>query len=183
MPTAIAVTPSGGVRVAYNQGVSASNQSAPIKAQDDRLLFWSCDSNCLAAAGWNGTVIGNARDGLEGISLAEQGGALVLLTTNSIDATGLICTSGCTNSSSWTTVPVDSSSDMAAQFDPIQHGSVGCTNGTAYFAAWYLDDGVLTIRPDGSVVTAFGSHILRKCTALQTSASYLPGFGRLTYFP
>lgn len=65
IPTAIAVTASGGVRVAYNQGVWASNQT-PIKAQDNRLLVWSCDSNCLAAAGWSGTVIGNSLDGEEG---------------------------------------------------------------------------------------------------------------------
>lgn len=183
MPTAIAVTASGGIRVAYNQGVSASNQSAAIKLQDNRLLAWSCDSNCLQTASWAGTIIGNAEDGNEGISLVEAGGTQVLLSTNSIDATGLLCSANCTDGASWQTVPVDSSTAIGNQYDPIAHGSVGCSNGNAYFAAWYLDDGVLAVRPDGSVATAFGSHILRKCTALQTSASYLPGFGRLTYFP
>jgi hypothetical protein len=183
MPTAIAVTASGGVRVAYNQGTSASNQSAAIKAQDNRVLAWSCDSNCLATASWSGTIVGNARDGEEGISLAEAGGALVLLTTNTVDATGLICTTNCTDGASWQTVPVDSSTAFGAQYNPITYGSAGCSSPPAYYAAWYLDDGVVAIRPDGSVATAFGSHMLRRCSSGQVNATFMPGFGRIVYFP
>lgn len=183
MPTAIAVTAQGGVRIAYNQGTSASNQSAAIKAQDNRVLAWSCDSNCLVTASWSGTIVGNARNGEEGISLAEAGGALVLLTTNTDDATGLICTAGCTNGASWQTVPVDSSTAFGAQYNAITYGSGGCSAPPASFAAWYLDDGVVAIRPDGSVATAFGSHILRRCTPGQVNATFMPGFGRIVYFP
>ena len=183
MPTAIAVTAQGGVRIAYNQGTSASNQSAPIKAQDNRVLVWSCDSNCLAVASWRGTVVGNARDGEEGISLAEAGGALVLLTTNSNDATGSLCTAGCTDAANWQRLPVDSSTAFGNQYNPITWGSTGCSSPPAFYAAWYLDDGVLAIKPDGTVATAFGSHMLRRCSSGQVSASYLPGFGRIVYFP
>ena len=183
MPTAITVTAQGGVRIAYNQGTSASNQSAAIKAQDNHVLVWSCDANCMAIANWGGTIVGSARDGEEGISLAESNGLLVLLTTNTDDATGSICTAGCTNGASWQTVAVDSSTGFGAQYNPITWGSAGCSSPPAYYAAWYLDDGVLAVKPDGTVATAFSSHMLRRCTSGQVSATYLPGLGRITYFP
>lgn len=183
MPTSIAVTAQGGVRVAYNQGPSASSQTPPIKAQDNRMLVWSCDANCLAPAGWNGVMLGDSREGEEGIALVELGGALAVVATNSIDAKVHVCTSGCTEAANWGRAPVDSSEAFRLQYDPVTYGSAGCSNGNASFAAWYLDDGVIAVRPDGSAAVAFGSHMLRKCNPLQTMASYLPGFGRLVWLP
>jgi len=177
-PTAIAVTAQGGVRVAYNQGSSASSQPQQIKDQDNRLLVWSCDTNCLAPSSWSGVMLGELREGEEGLSLAEAGGALVVAATNSIDAKVHACTMGCTNGANWGSGVVDSSEAFRLQYDPITYGSAGCTPGPATFAAWYLDDGVTAIRPDSSVAFVFGSHMLRKCYTTQTMATYLPGFGR-----
>jgi hypothetical protein len=184
MPTAVVVNKQGGVRVAYNQGVSASTQSPAIKAQDLKVLVWQCDANCTAStASWSGVILGNAEDGNEGLSLAEKDGALVMLLTNSIDAAVLVCDSNCLDSSKWVRGPIDSSEAFRLQYPPATYGSSGCSTQPAYFAAWYLDDGVVAIRPDGSVAFAFGSHMLRKCSITQVQATYLPGFGRLTFVP
>lgn len=48
-PLAIAVTAQGGVRIAYNQGVAAASQPLAVKAQDNKPLFWSCDTSSRAS--------------------------------------------------------------------------------------------------------------------------------------
>jgi hypothetical protein len=182
MPATIAVTAQGGVRVAYNQGISASNQSPAIKAQDQRVLVWSCDANCLVPTSWAGVIVGTVRDGEEGMSLAEQSGALVVVTTNTIDATYLLCTSGCTSDANWARGFVDSTAAFSAGYPPATYAATGCS-AQPYFAAWYLDEGVVAIRPDGSVAAAFSSHMLRQCNVGMTTSTYLPGFGRVVFQP
>jgi hypothetical protein len=182
-PTAIAVTAQGGVRVAYNQGVSDANQTPEIKQLDHKLLVWSCDANCMDARNWQGVMLGGDGEGQKGLSLAELGGALVVLATNATDAPAYICPTGCTDGANWVRVPVDSSEAFRLQYDPVTYGSTGCSSGPASFAAWYLDDGVAAIRPDGSLAFVFGSHMLRECSPTQTMPTYLPGFGRFVYMP
>ncbi|MEW5739983.1 MAG: hypothetical protein AB1938_13710, partial [Myxococcota bacterium] len=181
-PTAIAVTAQGGVRVAYNQGNGGSSDPQ-IMAQDYRLLVWSCDANCMDPTSWNGVILGDANEGTEGLSLVEAGGGLVLLSTNETTATVHVCSSGCTNNANWQRGVVDSSEAFRLAYDPVTYGSSGCSPGPASFAAWYLDDGIAALRPDGSAAFVFGSHMLRKCYPTQDMATWLPGFGRLAYVP
>lgn len=95
---------------------------------------------------------------------------------------GGVCTAGSTEVN-WASGVVDSSTEFSRSHDPFQWGGAGCSVMPPYFAAWYLDDGVIAVRPDGSAAFVFGSHMLRRCAASNTTATYLPGLGRLTFSP
>lgn len=178
---AVVVTAQNGVRVAYNQGVSAADQSAAIKAQDSRLLVWSCDANCLVPANWAGVILGDVREGEAGLSMAEAGGALVLSLVSTVAINTRVCLSGCTNAAQWGVSLVDSAELMALEYDPYVYGLSGCSSRPS-FAAWYPVEGSLAIRPDGSLAFANANHMLRTCPG-QSSPSYLPGFGRVVFLP
>lgn len=179
-PTSLAVTSAGGLRLAYNQGPTPANESPAIKAQDQKVLVWSCDANCMQESGWSGVILGDLRDGEEGIMLAERGGALVLALTNTLTVVTRVCTSNCGVDTSWQSGEVDSTTAINAAYDPNVYGM--CGTSVPAFSAWYPDDGVVAIRPDGAVAFAHSTHMLRTCAG-QSTPSRLPGFGRLVYLP
>lgn len=182
MPLSIAVTAQGGVRLAYNQGVSASTEPANIKAQDNRLLIWSCDSNCLQQASWSGLIAGAARDGEDGINLAEFGGALVLSLSNGDRVIARVCEQGCLQEANWQAADLDTSQAMAAQYNPFTAASTACGGASPTTASWVLSQGVVAVRPDGAAALVHTASILRTCPG-STSVGYLPGYGRLVYLP
>ena len=182
MPLAIAVTAQGGVRIVYNQGTSDASQPTNIKAQDNKMLVWGCDSNCLQISAWSGLIMGAVSDGDRGISLAEQGGALVLAISNSNRIITKFCGSNCLLDTSWQSADVDTSAAMTADFNPFTYVGATCSGNPPQSATWHLEQGVVAIRPDGAVAFAHAAHILRTCPN-STSVVYLPGFGRLVYLP
>jgi hypothetical protein len=182
MANAIAVTAAGGIRVAYNQGTSTPSESAAVKAQDNRMLFWSCDANCLQSTSWSGLVTGVAGDGAKGLAMAETGGAIVLAVTNGDRVFAKVCGQDCLNESQWQTADVDTIDVWTSQYDPTVATASTCSGVPPTSASWTLSNGVLAIRPDGAVAFADVASILRTCPGT-TYVDYEPGFGRVVYLP
>jgi hypothetical protein len=182
MPNAIVVTAAGGIRVVYNQGTSDASASAAVKAQDNRMLFWSCDANCLQSTSWSGLVTGAAGDGAKGIAMAETGGAIVLAVTNGDRVFAKVCGQNCLNESQWQTADVDTIDTWTSQYDPILMTASTCSGVPPTNASWTLSNGVLAIRPDGAVAFADVASILRACPG-STYVDYQPGYGRVVYLP
>lgn len=181
-PTAIAVTDSGVVHVAYNQGAPASGDpnAAPTNT---RLIVQRCDGDCLAPSAWSGVALGEPRDGEEGLSLLSAGEAVVVASTSTLNVTTYVCAGDCANDQSWGSAVIDDSQTIAGEFDPYVAAATGCTSGTRpQFAAWYPKDGVVAVTPAGSAVFVHASYLLRQCPGA-TSSTRLPGFGRIVYVP
>lgn len=182
MPLAIAATASGGVRVVYNQGPSDANQPAPIKAQDNKMLVWGCDSNCLQLSSWSGFITGAVGDGTDGIALSEQAGSMVIAISNTDRVFARYCGSNCLTDTNWLSADVDTTAVMTAEYDPFALTADTCGGTRPQSATWHYAHGVVAIRPDGSVAFAHAASILRTCTG-GTSVVYVPGFGRLVFVP
>lgn|GEM_PF-1866527 len=180
MPNALVVTADGRVRIAYNQGASDSSQSTEVKAQDQRLLVWGCDADCLEASSWTGFISGEAGDGAKGIALAELNGALVLAVSNDDRILGRYCADDCLVDSNWTEVELDSAEAVSAEYDPLLYSGRTCSGLPPLFATWHLAQGVTAITPDGSAAFAHAASLLQTCAG-STSVTYLPGFGRVVY--
>jgi hypothetical protein len=181
-PLAIAVTAAGGLRVVYNQGVAATGESAQVKAQDNRILFWSCDANCLQAGSWSGTTLGASGDGADGLAMVEFGGALVVAVTNGSRVFAGICGQDCLTESNWQVADIDSTEAMTANYDPYLYTGDTCSGTRPISATWNMETAVVAIRPDGAVAFAHAVSILRMC-ASSTGPVYIPGFGRVVFAP
>jgi hypothetical protein len=182
MPTAIAVTAAGGIRVVYNQGTSDASQSAAVKAQDNRMLFWSCDADCLQSTSWSGLITGAAGDGAKGIAMAETGGTIVLAVTNGDRVFAKVCGQNCLSESQWQSADVDNIDTWTSQYDPVVLTSSTCSGVPPTNASWTLTSGVLAVRTDGAVAFADVASILRACPG-STYVEYQPGYGRVVYLP
>lgn len=175
-PTAIAVSANGTVHVAYNQGM-VSGQSAQVEAQNDRLLYWQCASNCMDPASWSGTVF-NAAEGQKGLAMAERNGAVVLGLAQGLEATAKLCTSGCTDGAKWRTVTLDSQARMTADVDP--YSVRNCTNNNTppELATWFPEEPTVAIQPDGTAAIAWGMWMNRQCPGSVLARQQ--GYGRFT---
>ncbi|HEY6726529.1 MAG TPA: hypothetical protein VI197_20985 [Polyangiaceae bacterium] len=182
MPNAIAVTEEGGVRIVYNQGVSDSGQPADVKAQDNMMLIWGCDADCLERTSWSGIISGAAGDGVDGIAMVEFGGALVLSISNSNRVLTRVCTADCLLDTNWSEAEIDTSQAMTDEYDPFVYADTSCGSNQLEFASWHLTQGVTAVRPNGSVAFAHTAHILRTCFGSST-VDYVPGYGRVAYLP
>jgi hypothetical protein len=182
MPNAIAVTAEGGVRIVYNQGVSDSGQPADVKAQDNMMLIWGCDADCLEPTSWSGFISGAAGDGVDGIAMVEFDGALVLSISNSNRVLTRVCEADCLLDTNWSEAEIDTSEAMTNDYDPFVYADSSCGSNELEFASWHLTQGVTAVRPNGSVAFAHTAHILRTCFGSST-VDYLPGYGRVAYLP
>lgn len=181
-PLSMAVTAQGGVRIVYNQGVSDASAPAPVKVQDDKMLFWGCDSNCLTLASWTGFITGAVGDGAEGLAMAEQLGSLVIAISNSSRVFARYCSSNCLTDTNWQVADVDTITAMTADSDPYTYSAVTCSGSRPQSASWNFSSGVVAIRPDGSAAFSHHASILRTCTG-GSSVQYVPGFGRFVFVP
>jgi hypothetical protein len=182
MPTAIAVTAQGGVRVVYNQGVSAASEPPAIKAQDSKMLTWSCDTNCLQTASWSGFITGAAGDGAKGLSLVEHGGSLVVAVTSSDKVFTRLCGQNCLEPANWQEAEVDSAARVTAEYSPFTYVGATCSGTAAQSATWHMENAVAAVRPDGSAAFVHAVSILRICPG-STGPVYIPGYGRLLFVP
>ena len=181
-PLAIAVTAQGGVRAVYNQGTSASNESPAIKAQDNKMLVWGCETNCLQISSWSGFITGAVDDGERGLSLAEQGGSMVIAITNDDRVFARYCGQNCLTDTNWLMDDVDTSLAVTAAYDPFTYAEATCSGARPLSATWHLAHGVVAIRPDGSAAFTHAASILRVCPG-STGPVYIPGYGRLVFVP
>jgi hypothetical protein len=178
-------TSTGGLRLAYNQGTSAAGQPANIKAQDNRLLVWSCESNCLVDTSWSGVMLGGVSEGKNGISMTTVGQATAVVAANTVDVVAQICSSGCGTGTNWVAQVVDSLAQMSADMDPYLYAT-GCTSGgsavRAQFAGWLPASGSVGIGPTGTGYYAHAPYGLRQCPG-ETGVTYLPTLGRVVVVP
>jgi hypothetical protein len=183
----VVATATGGVRVAYNQGKASPDEPPEVQRQNDKVLVWSCEANCLTQASWTGVILGAERDGEDGLSLAALGNSLALAVTTSADQTVTlrICDANCTDAASWQSAVVDSSAAIAEAVDPYQ--VVGCTdtgNPNQYvrpiFAAWYPSKPEVAVTPAGAVAVVHAPYALRTCSGA-SGPTRLPGIGRLVF--
>ncbi|GMU63656.1 MAG: hypothetical protein AMXMBFR34_54190 [Myxococcaceae bacterium] len=185
-PVSLTATASGGLRVAYNQGTALSTEPPDVQQQNDRVLVWGCDGNCLDPMSWNGVLLGEARDGEDGLALLALGEALALAVTTSGQQTITVrsCESGFTTATNWQEGLVDSSSLMNADVDP--YAAIGCTDSSGgsvrpSFAAWYPSQPALALSPTGSAAIVHAPTLLRTCPG--ANPTRLWGIGRLRFIP
>ncbi len=167
------------VRIAYNQGLSYSDNAA-VQAQDNRMLFWACQDDCTQVANWSGTLLNNnLRDG-DAVALASFGEVNVLLyRTDDLSLRLDVCGADCINAASWEGLILDSTEVLNADVDP---KIALCGGSPPNFASWYIGDPMFAVSPNGSVMAAHGARILKKCSALEMG-SYIPAMPRLIYLP
>lgn len=182
MPLALAATAAGGVRVVYNQGPTDASLPANIKAQDNKMLVWGCDSNCLQLSSWTGFITGAVGDGADGLALSEQAGSMVISVSNTDRVFARYCGSSCLTDTNWMSADVDTTTAITAEYDPYALTTVSCSGTRPQAATWHYAHGAVAIRPDGSVAFAHAASILRTCVG-GTSVVYVPGFGRLVFVP
>ena len=181
-PLQIVATAQGGVRVVYNQGLSAASQPANVKAQDNKMLVWGCDSNCLQLSSWSGFITGAVGDGKDGLALAEQAGSMILSVSNSDRVFARACSANCLNGANWQGADIDTLTAMTAAYDPFALTAITCSGVRPQSATWNFSQTALAVRPDGSAAFAHTAGILRTCTG-GASVVYVPGFGRLVFVP
>lgn len=175
-PTAIVVTEQGGIRLAYNQGTAASSQSPQVKAQDDRLLYWECDTDCMRASSWSGVALGlNA--GQSGLAMAEYNGAMVLAHSQGLELTTSICAGDCATGDNWQSFVLDSQQQMTADVNP--YSVRNCTNNNTPpdYATWFPEDPSVVVLPSGTVAYAYGMWMNRQCPG--STLLRQQGYGRL----
>ncbi len=179
---AIAVTAQGGIRLAYNQGTAAAGESAAVKMQDKKLLFWACDANCLQLANWSGVILGDVDEGAAGLAMVTRANTVVLAVTNSAKVYTAVCQQGCTSLSNWGAADIDTSAKMTADYSPFVFAQTSCGGVLPQSATWHMENGVLAVRADGSAAFAHAVSVLRTCPS-STSVVYVPGFGRVVDVP
>ncbi|MEZ4462674.1 MAG: hypothetical protein R3E66_23690 [bacterium] len=167
----------GELRVAYNQG-QVSGQSPEVTAQNGRVLFWTCTSNCLDPAGWSGTLLANPDDGLN-LDMATMGDATALAFASAdMNYTLMVCLGNCLDPASWGAAAIDSSEEMASDFDPY---AILCGGSSPYFAAWSVESPSMAISEStGEGLFASVGGLLQKC---EVGGQYFrsTGMGRLTH--
>ncbi len=163
------------LRLVYNQG-QVTDPTPEVAAQNGRILYWTCSSNCLDPAGWSGTLLANPNDGFH-LDMATAGDATVLaFAADNLDYTVMVCLGDCQNPDSWGATRVDSTEQMVADFDPYL---VLCGGATPNFAAWYVESPSLAISAtSGDGLFASVGGLLRKCTSTG-QFSKTSGMGRL----
>ncbi len=165
----------GELRLAYNQG-HVDGQTPEVAAQNGRILFWTCSSNCLDPAGWSGTMLAQPDDGVN-LDMATVGDATALaFTSKDLVYQLMVCLGNCLDADSWGVSSVDSTEEMGADFDPY---SILCGGARPYFAAWYVESPSMAISATGDGLFASVGGLLQQCSA---SGQYFKstGMGRLT---
>jgi len=147
--------------------------SDDVQYPSNRMLIWSCVSNCLQATSWSGFTSGAANDGADGIAMADLEGALVLSISNNDRVLTRYCGNNCQIDTNWQEAPLDTAQTMTADYDPFTYVGATCSGVSPLFATWHLTQGVVAISPSGSVAFAHTASILRTCAA-SSSVVYLP---------
>lgn len=166
----------GELRLSYNQG-QVTDPTAEVAAQNGRILYWTCSTNCLDPAGWSGTLLANLNDGFH-LDMATAGDATVLgFAADNLDYTVMVCLGDCLNAASWGVTSVDSTEAMGADFDPY---SLLCGGAAPYFAAWYVESPSIAIsETTGDGLFASVGGLLKKCSSTGQFFKSA-GMGRLT---
>ncbi len=180
----LTATPGGALKLAYNQGTAPDNESDAVKAQNRKMLVWTCPGNCAQQASWKGVVLGELGEGDDGLKLVSAGDTMVLTTTTVSELRVRVCSAGCEDAQAWTGGVVDSSEAISAAVDP--YAIQGCSsNGMAVrpaFAAWYPNAPAVTLTPSGGALFVHAPYILRTCSG-SGSPTRLPGIGRVIWAP
>jgi hypothetical protein len=161
-PTALTVSPQGVVRVTYNQGMANSNESAQVKAQDDKMLFWECSANCMQAASWTGVVF-RAEQGQRGLAMASAGAPVVIAHAQGTTMSLTFCDANCGLAANWQSADIDTQAQMESDVSPYTVTNCTNTNTPPQFATWFPEEPSVTILPGGELATAWGMWMNRQC--------------------
>lgn|GEM_PF-1937866 len=169
--TGFAVTPSGRVFMAYNQGVIT------VSTEDNRKMFInSCaGSTCLDLGTWSAFTMGDLDEGFAGAWLAPAGEAMVLASVSEFELRLRACEGNCAAGGSWAAADVvDDSDAMNAYFAP-DTGSA-CP-GTSESASWWPRGPRADVGSRGLVVV-HNPYAIVKCPG-NPNPSRIPTLGRV----
>ncbi len=177
----LTTTSDGKLLLAYNQGIAGSNESATVKAQDLKLLVWECGADCAQPTSWKGVILGNVKDGLDGLSLVTTSlGRAVVMESDDLKLLVRTCETNCLDAASWQAAELDSTAAVNATFDP--YTALMCSNGRPNFASWYPNAPDIAVSPQGAAFIAHAPNGLRMCAGA-TMSSRQPSIGRVIYAP
>lgn len=167
-----AVTPSGRVYMAWNEG-----QLNPVQADPKKLQLASCQgTTCTDLGAWSSFAFTIADEGNDGIGLLPVGEALVLTTTDGANVNLRACDASCQSAASWSAAQAIDSAAAIAQAVPPDLGSA-CF-GTAQSAAWWPRLPLSSVTPAGEFVVVHNPYGIVKCPQ-NTSPTRMPNIGRV----
>ena len=166
-----AVTPSGKVFLAYNQG--AAREST---ADNNKLFVNSCSgTSCLDLNTWSSFSLGALEEGDNGSTLENDGEELGLATNDQFELKLRTCSASCGAAASWSAPAVIDSATAIAQTLAPDTGSA-CP-GTSQSASWWPNRPAIGSSASG-VVVAHVPYAIVKCPQ-NTNPSRLPTIGRI----
>ncbi len=182
MPTALAVTPAGAVRIAYNQGVADASEPQRVRDQDNRLLVWGCDANCEVQSNYAGVIIGAVGAGSSGLSLAAAGTGIVVASVDNTTHLASVCENGCGERANWQSAALDDTTALNSERDPFAAAPCGTAMTRPLAASWYPENPAVALSSSGAALFVSGTHLLRQCTAASNSQRQA-GYGRFIFSP
>ncbi len=166
---AFALTASGRVFMAYNQG-NTNGATNNI----NKLFVASCSgSTCLDLNSWASFNLGDLEEGQNGLWLVTDGESAALLSTTISEVHLRTCDSGCEASSGWPGGSVIDTSSAIAKVVAPDTGS-GCGS---LSSAWYPNKPVMAIGGKGAVIV-HSPYALVQCVGSGT-IKRMPTLGRL----
>jgi len=170
--SSFAVTASGKLFVAYNQGIAMAGT-----ADNRKLLVNTCQTpnNCLDLNTWASFSLGVQDEGDDGTWLEAAGEELGLASTRSFDLNVYECTANCGAAAGWGTATVV---DTNAAITQVIHPATGSScPSSSESAAWWPNSPVIAAGPAG-IVIAHSPYAIVKCPGI-TNPSRLPPIGRI----
>ncbi len=167
-----AVTDSGRVYLAYNQGVAMASTA------DNRKLFInSCQTpnNCLDLNTWSSFSVGALDEGDNGAALVTEGDGVALVSTDSFDLKLRDCSANCGAAASWSMPVIVDNSMAVGQVIAPDTGSA-CP-GASQSAAWW-PSGPVIAGSSAKLVIAHSPYSIVKCPQ-SVNPSRLPPIGRV----
>ncbi len=167
-----AVTPSGKVFLAYNQG-----NAAAATEDNGKLFINSCTgANCLDLGTWGSFSVGALGDGSDGAALSADGEVLRLANTSGFELHLRTCAGGgCQNAAGWSAPGVIDSSAQMNEAVPPDLGSA-CP-GTSESASWWPNLPAIGAGASG-VVVGHAPYAIVKCPGVASPGRY-PSIGRI----
>jgi hypothetical protein len=166
-----AVTPSGRVFMAFNQGEITVDM-----ANNRKLFVNSCaGATCLDLNTWQGFSVGNLDEGINGAWLEPDGESMLLATVDSFDLQLRTCDANCGAAASWSAATTADNSTAMNQSFPPDTGSA-CP-GTSESSNWWPNAPTAAISAVG-VVVVHNPYAIVKCPG-NPSPSREPTIGRV----
>lgn len=181
----LAASPGGRLLLAYNQGTTEASAPMDVKALDLHPLVWECTTGCDQRANWNGMVLGQAGDGVNGIAALVDATGVGAVFTNANTTTLGLCSTGCDMATSWRLLDVETQQSLNAGLPDPYVFLPGCeVSGMPVrpqLATWSPDFPAAAVSSRGLLVHT-GTRRLRTCPGV-TTPTVFGGWGRMIFVP